>query len=489
MSTLIVQLPAQPRLATQSAEPHTTDSAAAEWAYVLSTDGVHATRQGQCAPAELPAAQTTVAVLAPGEVAWHRVTAPKAPPARLRAALAGLLEEALLDDEADLHLATAPGWKAGEPGWVAATGKARLKAQIDLLEAAGHNVDRLVPAWGPGDGVAAHVFNPGDGRGPQLAWRDEHGPVCLPLSGGGARGLLARLPADLSVHWSASPDCATDAAELAGENVAARSQGDFLLAAAQAPWNLRQFDLAPQRRSSRVLREAWRRFLQEPAWRPVRWGLVAALGVQLLGVNVWAWQQRHALAGQKAAITSVLQASFPQVRAIIDPPVQMQKEVDLLRTAAGQAGDADLEPMLAAANSAWPPARGPADSLKFEPGRLTLGSPGWSPAEVSGFQERLRPLGLAAESQPGLLVLTRLAPGSQPPPSVGAMPPQPAPTTLPTAGVPVPAQLKPAPSEPPSAPSIQAVPPAHANPMGNTPPATEAPPAEQPAFSNRGPAQ
>lgn len=464
MSTLIVQLPAQPRLAAQAAEPHTAESAAAEWAYVLSTDGVHATRQGQCAPAELPAAQTTVAVLAPGELAWHRVTAPKAPPARLRAALAGLLEEALLDDEADLHLATAPGWKAGEPGWVAATGKARLKAQIELLEAAGHNVDRLVPAWGPGEGVAAHVFNPGDGRGPQLAWRDEHGPLCLPLAGGGARGLLARQPAELPVQWSAAPDCAADAAELAGENVAARSQADFLLAAARAPFNLRQFDLAPQRRSSRVLREAWRRFVQEPAWRPVRWGLVAVLGVQLLGVNVWAWQQRQALAGQKAAMTSLLQTSFPQVRAIIDPPVQMQKEVDLLRTAAGQAGDTDLEPMLAAANSAWPPSRGPADSLKFEPGRLTLGSPGWSPAEVSGFQERLRPLGLAAEAQPGLLVLSRLAPGA------AALPLPPVPVAVPAPG---PAVPQPAPAAIAPATAVQ--------------PEPQAPP--QPAFSNRGPAE
>ena len=105
MSTLIVQLPAQPRLSAQASEPRLAPTEAAEWAYVLSTDGVHATRQGLCAPADLPRAQTTVAVLAPADVAWHRVTAPKAPAARLRAALAGLLEEALLDDDADLHLA------------------------------------------------------------------------------------------------------------------------------------------------------------------------------------------------------------------------------------------------------------------------------------------------------------------------------------------------------------------------------------------------
>ena len=46
----------------------------------------------------------------------------------------------------------------------------------------------------------------------------------------------------------------------------------------------------------------------------------------------------------------------------------MQREVQLLRTRAGRPGDEDLEPMLLAAAAAWPPGRGPVDSIATRPG-------------------------------------------------------------------------------------------------------------------------
>jgi general secretion pathway protein L len=445
MSTLIVQLPAQPRLSVQQGAA--ASATPVELTYVFSADGLQPSRHGRALPADLPRAQSTVAVLPPAELGWHRLTAPKAPPARLRAALAGLLEDALLDDEADLHLAVSPGWKAGEPGWVAATGKAWLKAQLDALEATGLSVDRLVPAWAPEGPAAAHVFSPGDGSGNQLAWRDERGPLCLPLAGGGARSVLAELPADTAVHWSASPDCADEAAHLAGDTVEALSEPDFLMAATRSDWNLRQFDLAAQHRGSRMARELVKHFLRDRAWRPVRYGLATLLLVQLVGLNAWAWQQRQALAQQKTAMTTLLQSSFPNVRAVIDAPAQMQKELDLLRAAAGRAGETDLEPLLAAADSAWPASRGPAESIKFEPGKLTLGSPGWSTQEVDGFRARLRPLGLDAEAAPGRLVVSRLAPGAAPLPPGAATPTTPAaPGGMPPAAA--------APAGPPAGPAI-----------------------------------
>jgi hypothetical protein len=106
-------------------------------------------------------------------------------------------------------------------------------------------------------------------------------------------------------------------------------------------------------------------------------------------------------------MTSLLQTTFPQVRAIVDAPAQMQKELDLLRASAGKPGESDLEPMMYAAEAAWPPSRAPADGLKYEPGKLTITSAGWSPQEVEAFRGRLRPLGYDAESVPGRLTLAR----------------------------------------------------------------------------------
>lgn len=410
MSTLIVALPVPPRLSSHGAAGAAL--APAEYDYVFSTDGGPRLQAGRGAPGLLPKAQSVVAVIPPNGVAWHRVTLPKAPPAKLRAALAGVLEDVLLEDDSELHLALVPHAKAGESVWVAALSKPWLKAQLEALEADGMTVDRVVPAWAPDDAPAGHFFRgeqlpDGSDPGTQLAWRDSQGPLCLPAASDATRTFLARIGGDLPVRWTSEPECAADAVRLAGGNVAALSNSEFQFAASRGEWNLRQFELIPQRRGSRAAKELLQQLWSSPTWRPARFGVAVLLLLNLVGANVWAWQQRQALTKQKAAMTSLLQTTFPQVRAIVDAPAQMQKEIDLLRASAGKPGEADLEPLMYAAEAAWPPSRAPADGLKYEPGRLTISSAGWSPQEVEGFRGRLRPLGYDAESVPGRLTLTR----------------------------------------------------------------------------------
>jgi general secretion pathway protein L len=431
MSTLIVALPAQPRLSSQGADAGAMP-APAEFDYVYNADGVARPQPGRAVPALLPKSQVLIAVVPPSDIGWHRVALPKAPAAKLRQALASVMEDVLLEDEADVHLAVPPALKPGEPAWIAALNKPWLKAQLDALEAGGLTVDRVVPAWAPDDAPAGHFF-PGEGdAGPQLAWRDSAGPLCLPAASDASRTLLARLGADVPVRWTAQPECGADAERLAGGSVAALSASEFLQAAARSEWNLRQFDLTPQRRGSRAAKELLQQVWQAPQWRPARYGVAALLVLNLVGANVWAWQQRQALGRQKAAMTALLQSTFPQVRAVIDAPAQMQKEIDLLRAAAGKPGEADLEPLMAAADAAWPPSRAPADGLKYEPGRLIVTSAGWSPQEVEAFRTRLRPLGYDAESVPGRLTLMRakLPPGGMDPAAAPARPSGP-PTALP----------------------------------------------------------
>ena len=139
----------------------------------------------------------------------------------------------------------------------------------------------------------------------------------------------------------------------------------------------------------------------------MRLGLATLLLLQLAGLNAWAWHQRQALAELRAAQEQLLRSSFPQVRAVLDAPVQMQRETDALRAAAGRAGEGDLEALLGAAASAWPEGQGPAQSLRFEPGRLTLAAPGWSEQQLAQFRNRLRPGGWAVESAEGRITLTR----------------------------------------------------------------------------------
>ena len=158
------------------------------------------------------------------------------------------------------------------------------------------------------------------------------------------------------------------------------------------------------------MRDALQHFMA-PSWRPVRIGLAALAALHVAGLNLYAWQQRAELEDRRTAMVNLLRTTYPQVRAVLDAPVQMQRETDALRVAAGRAGDADLEPMLAATALAWPADRPAVESLRFEPGRLTLAAVGWGNQEIEQFRNRLRPAGWQLDSVEGRLIVSRLRPG------------------------------------------------------------------------------
>jgi general secretion pathway protein L len=404
MSTLIILLAAQPRLAAPTTAGHV---APAEFDYVLSADGLRVTGQGRATPTELPRAATVVAVLRPGDVAFQRIAVPKAPAARMRAALTGVMEEGLLEDEADVHLALAPDAKGGTEHWVAVVNKPWLRAPLDALEEADVALDRAAPSWWPDQGVAGHTFREGGPDEPALlAWRDEQGVLCVPLASPVSRALLTALPEDTVVRWTATPETAQDASEFVGMPVASVTDDEQALRAARSGWNLLQFDLAPQRRGVKQVRDIAARFAFDPAWRTTRVGLGALVAVTLVGLNVRALQEHRAIADKQAALTTAVAAAFPNIKTIYDPAAQAGKEIDALRAAAGRPGDGDLETLLQAAESAWPPAHSPIENLKFEPGRLTLPAIGWTPQEIERFTTQLRAANVDVQSGPAKLQLS-----------------------------------------------------------------------------------
>lgn len=421
MSVLVLQIPPRRRLGPRvaggedAADP--TALAYAELAWVRTENGATIAAQGRCAPALLPPADAVVAVLAETDVSWQRVTLPRAPSAKLRAALAGVVEEALLDEPDALHLAVAPGATPGSPTWIAAVDRAWLEAELQAIERAGLTVDRVVPAAWPGDVPHGHFFDaapPGGTPEPAVAMADANGIVCLPLAGSLARALLPPAAAQ-GLRWTAPPAVAAAAERWLGAPVAVQSEGERLLLAAASTWNLRQFELAPRRRGTRALRNAARRFMS-PGWRPVRLGLAALAALQVVGLNAWAWSQRQALQDKQAAQLALLAQVHPQVRTVVDAPLQMERENELLRTQAGRPGSGDFETLLAAAAAAWPEGQGPVQSLRYQPGQLTLASAGWSENDLRQFATRLRPGGWSVEPGPGRVTIARgaapLGPGS-----------------------------------------------------------------------------
>ncbi len=121
MSLLILALPPGP---------------APSYAWATSADGQHLSAHGTAAADLLPAAGRgveVVAVLPATQLSWHRVqlprgVGPRSP--RLRATLAGLLEEQLLDEPEQLHFALDPDAGAGGPAWVAVCHSRWLAAHL-----------------------------------------------------------------------------------------------------------------------------------------------------------------------------------------------------------------------------------------------------------------------------------------------------------------------------------------------------------------------
>lgn len=412
MSILVIQLPPRPR------RPSRADGVGAaapggsgELAFVLSPDGVAVARHGFAAPTLLPRADSVVAVVADTDISWHRITVPKAPAARLRAALAGVLEDQVLDEPEAVHLALAPGATGGHSAWVGVLDKAWFAGALTALEQAGVQVERAVPMSWPEDTPLGHFSSaPGaDASAPmQLTWSNADGVAALSVQGTLARQLLPSWAAQ-PARWSAQPAVAAPAERWLGSSVQVLPDEQRLLQAVRSLWNLRQFDLAPGRRGALAVRAALRQFLS-PGWRPVRHGLLALALLQGLGLNLWAWHQQRQLSDRREAMIRLLREAHPQVRTVLDAPVQMQRETQALRSAAGRSDDSDFETLLGVAAAAWPEGQAPLQTLRFENGRLSFDTEGWSAEQIEQFRTQLSHDGWVLTSNHGALSLGRGAP-------------------------------------------------------------------------------
>ena len=394
MSTLILFAPPRQRLQPGHGDPAAPPG---EYDYLLSPDGRQITVHGRSAARGLPRAAQVVLVLDDADVAWRRADLPRAG-RQMRAALAGLLEEHLLDDAEQVHFALQDSSGGGEGAWVAVCAKPWLAQLLAELEAAQVFVDRIAPLSWPQTPSRGHFGTTG------LHWSHHEGVTHLPLEGTLGRGLLGDTA---DAQWTGEPGSVERAQAWLGDAaITPLTRGQRALAALSGPWDLRQFDLARRARGFERLRHAWYTF-NTRAWRPVRWGLAALIVVQVLGINLRAWQERHELKERRAALDTTLRDAFPKIGGILDASLQMQREIDTLRTAAGREGTNDLGPMLAAAAAAWPEHGSPVDSLHFEPGRLTLSSKGLNGAQIEQLRTRLASDGWSLDVTSGRLILSR----------------------------------------------------------------------------------
>jgi general secretion pathway protein L len=417
MSILIVQLP----------QPGANVAPSPEYAYVLSTDGHAVERQGSAAPSLLPMPRRPgeIVALVPAQaLSWQRVDLPRGVKSgqatRLRAVLDGMLEERVLDDTQTLHFALAPDARGGESAWVAVCDRAWLRLTLQALEAAGRPVARIVPEFSPDTSTepqrVLHAIGSTD-LGWLVASGEHNGSAVtvLPL-GAPAWALLgdeAAQGAELPLLL-AEPSVAASTEALAGRPAVLQTPAERWLEAARSPWDLAQFDLANSGRTRAARRAgSWAGALwQAPQWRAARWGIGLLLVSNLIGLNALAWREGRDLKQQEVSVRNVLTQTFPSVQVVVDAPLQMEREIALLRQATGSATGGTLESLLAAAGAALPPDRVPS-TVEFSAGEARLSGLQLKPDEVARIAEVVRPRGLNATVQGDALVLRQDQPTSQ----------------------------------------------------------------------------
>ena len=284
------------------------------------------------------------------DVALLRAKVPPISGAKLRAALPNLVEDQLLQDAGSCAFALGP--QVGPEGerMVAVVDRSWLEFVLGAFERRGAKVQAAWPA---------QLALPMTGKG---NWS----LLCLP------DGLALRTDAVAGMGWPASDDALgrtealtsmlASAGECAGKKVVVFSLDDGW----QQPVEdaLEDLDLtldgrmhrmpAPQPAPVDLLAGRVRRgalgWISDVNWRAWRWPAAlagAAVAAWLLGLNIhWAQlaQERNEL---RAALETTFRRTFPDAKVVVDPVLQMEREVATLRTRSGQSGPADFVPMLA----------------------------------------------------------------------------------------------------------------------------------------------
>ncbi len=429
MSTLIVLLPP---LAAEAFSPATP------FDYVWTEDDRTPAQHDRAPASVLPTrgknaatATAVVAVVPVQALSWHRLELPRGSlprsalssstgTPRLRAVLEGLLEDRLLEEPDTLHFAVQPGAVDGAPVWVAVCQRAWLRAALASLEAAKCQVLRIVPEFAPApDDTPQPLQALGTAEHAQLVHTSAHGVRLLPLS---ATTLALTASEAAPPPLVAEPLVAALAEQLSGHPAVLRTNAQRWVDAAHSPWDLAQFEFNASG-SNRMMKRGtqWlQQALRAPQWRAARWGVGLLIVAQVLGLNAWAWKESASLEAQRNAVRSTLVQTFPNVKVVVDAPVQMERELVLLRQATGASTGHDLEGMLSALGTASATIEGGAPAgfaltgVEFNNGIGSFRGTGLDQARDT-LAGSLAALGFSVKTEGGQLILQPAAPkGTQP---------------------------------------------------------------------------
>lgn len=353
---------------------------------------------GVSAVREIPTADRVTVVVPCARVTFARALLPRGSAAKLARLAAFAIEDKIVPAPEDVHVAVLDELATGER-LVAVLDKAWLGLALEELEAQGARPDRLVAesqlvshapdtwtvAWF-GDGGFATLGSPEalaldasiDGRPPLALKLAQDERTARGEGAARVRVLLAPdAPAPDVEKWSQSLHVpVTLDGRWTPESIDAAGIGTTDLLAGGSTADALPGDLLPR-------------------LKPAALVLAAVLGVHaLLTVGDW-MRLRYQSGALQARMEADFRAVFPEAQAVVDPRLQMTRNLADLRRAAGEPDAADAIPLLARVSPALRAANARAQSLKYERGQLELElavAPGEAPEALAA---RLRSPGIA----------------------------------------------------------------------------------------------
>lgn len=390
MSTLIVSLPPrEPAVPLQ------------EWQwpelpFTLVDKAGQVQRAGRAALALLPRANATVLIVAARDVLLLAAKVPPLKGPKLRQALPNIVEDQLIQDPLGCHIALDPAALPDGRRVLAVVDRAWFRAICDAFAAAGHRHLSAVPATrclpAPRAPAETVLAAPADGEAANAAdatlVADAVEPPARPATVAAVLGLATAVEPVL-VEAGAQPAAAgAPRLELAvargalGEGFAApAARAAGTLAALAGGGDVELYELgepgaeprlasvgrtdgpllpgaAPLSFDTFARRALTERFdlcqfeFESQPWRfdratvkrlRVPLALVAAtLGVAVIGMNLHWWKLSRERDALSAQITETLLSAFPKTTTVLDPPAQMQRQLDQLRLAAGELSPNDF---------------------------------------------------------------------------------------------------------------------------------------------------
>ncbi|MBR8064792.1 type II secretion system protein GspL [Burkholderia ambifaria] len=387
MSTLIVSLPPrEPAVPLQ------------EWQwpelpFTLVDKAGQVQRAGHAALALLPRANETRLIVAARDVLLLATTVPPLKGPKLRQALPNIVEDQLIQDPLGCHIALDPVALPDGRRVLAVVDRAWFRTICDAFAAAGHRRLSAVPATrclpAPREPAQAPLDAPVDGEAAKadaitLATAPAARPTAvaavlglattvepalveagaLPVAAGAPRLELAIARGALGEGFAApaSRAAGTLAALAGGGDVelyelgepgaeprlasVGRTDGPLLPGAQPLPFDTfarralaERFDLCQFEFES----QPWR--FDRATMKRLRVPIVlvaATLGVAVIGMNLHWWKLSRERDALSAQITETLLSAFPKTTTVLDPPAQMQRQLDQLRLAAGELSPNDF---------------------------------------------------------------------------------------------------------------------------------------------------